>query len=569
MLSTLIEHSGHTSTAANLTFLNGGGEMGELIRAYNWSDSPLGKPETWPPNLCSAVSLMLSSRFPMFIWWGEEMIQFYNDAYRPSLGENGKHPAIGQRGEDCWKEIWPVIKPLIDEVWAGGSTWNEDQLIPIYRNGCMEDVYWTFSYSPLKDDTGAVHGVLVICHETTDKIKATKKLETVEKKFRNIVKQAPVGIAILRGRNFTIEMANAYYCLLMNKTEDEMTGQPFFEVLPETKAIIEPLLLHVLKTGNTCYSFEYETMDRNFNFTYQPLRDETGEIEGVIIVSNEVTEEVKARTLNIISARKYDELKENEELLEKRVEERTNELKVANFNLQRSNKELEQFAFVASHDMQEPLRKIRMFTELLKSNLQNTSESNRGYLDKITSAASRMRNLINDVLYYSRLSAPESATKHTALNELVKQVISDFELLIQEKNALVTVGPLPELEANPLQLTQLFTNLLSNSLKFNNSQRPEISITSSVPETLPEGLDDSRKYYRIIFKDNGIGFDPQYAEQIFTIFQRLHTRQEYSGTGIGLALCKKIALNHQGNIYAFSENNKGAEFHVYLPPARV
>ena len=114
----------------------------------------------------------------MFIWWGPELIQFYNDAYRPSLGFSGKHPAaVGQRAEECWPETWPVIKPLIDEVWAGHSIWSEDQLIPIHRNGRLEEVYWTFSYSPLKEDDGTVGGVLVICQETTDKVKAKLKLE--------------------------------------------------------------------------------------------------------------------------------------------------------------------------------------------------------------------------------------------------------------------------------------------------------------------------------------------------------------------------------------------------------
>ena len=128
-------------------FLSGGGEMGALTREKHWATTPLGDIEYWPQSLRTTISILLSSKFPMFLWWGSELIQFYNDAYRPSLGNNGKHPhALGQRGEECWPEIWPTIKPLIDQVMAGGeSTWAEDQLIPIYRNGTLEDVYWTFS----------------------------------------------------------------------------------------------------------------------------------------------------------------------------------------------------------------------------------------------------------------------------------------------------------------------------------------------------------------------------------------------------------------------------------------
>ena len=124
-------------------FLQGGGEMGELTRAYNWESTVLGSPDKWPLSLLTTVSIILKSRFPMFLWWGAELIQFYNDAYRPSLGATGKHPkALGQKGDKCWPEIWPIIEPLISQVMAGGeSTWSEDQLIPIYRNNRVEEVY--------------------------------------------------------------------------------------------------------------------------------------------------------------------------------------------------------------------------------------------------------------------------------------------------------------------------------------------------------------------------------------------------------------------------------------------
>ena len=153
--------------------------MGERTRNFDWSQTPVGTPDEWPQSLRSIVSVILNSKFPMFLWWGEELIQFYNDAYRPSFGNDGKHPlALGQKGEDCWPEIWPTIKPLIDQVLSGGEpTWSEDQLIPIYRNGRLEDVYWTFGYSPVKDEAGNVKGVLVICNETTRNVANYQKVE--------------------------------------------------------------------------------------------------------------------------------------------------------------------------------------------------------------------------------------------------------------------------------------------------------------------------------------------------------------------------------------------------------
>ena len=165
--------------------LQGGGEMGELTRTFDWASSPLGEPEKWPQSLLTTVSIILRSKFPMFLWWGDDLIQFYNDAYRPSLGATGKHPkALGQKGEKYWPEIWPIIKPLIDQVMAGGeATWSEDQLIPIYRNNKVEDVYWTFGYSPVIDESGKPGGVLVICNETTDKVKTYNAINQAKKEL--------------------------------------------------------------------------------------------------------------------------------------------------------------------------------------------------------------------------------------------------------------------------------------------------------------------------------------------------------------------------------------------------
>jgi len=167
-------------------FLSGGGEMGSLIRSYDWSATPIGTIDTWPQSLLTTLSIILNSNFPMFLFWDEYHICFYNDAYRPSLGNDGKHPhAIGKSAEEVWPEIWNNIGPMIDQVMAGGkASWSEDQLLPIYRNGQLEDVYWTYSYSPVKIETGKVGGVFVTCTETTEKVKNFKKLEENENRLR-------------------------------------------------------------------------------------------------------------------------------------------------------------------------------------------------------------------------------------------------------------------------------------------------------------------------------------------------------------------------------------------------
>ncbi len=257
--------------------------------------------------------------------------------------------------------------------------------------------------------------------------------------------------------------------------------------------------------------------------------------------------------------------------LEKQIRERTQSLKESNAELQHSNKNLEQFAFIASHDLQEPLRKINTFSNMLYENYADAMPGEgKKLLEKIHAASDRMSSLIQDVLNFSRINNEQNAFVKTDISTILQNIIEDFALLIGEKHAEITVGVLPMAEVIPLQINQLFYNLLSNSLKFcNKDSAPHISVGSrslSLVEVMkyPQ-LDRRFKYFEILFSDNGIGFDRKFGEKIFEIFQRLHPRNKYPGTGIGLALCRKIALNHGGLIYGESHEGAGALFHIILP----
>jgi PAS domain S-box-containing protein len=235
--------------------------------------------------------------------------------------------------------------------------------------------------------------------------------------------------------------------------------------------------------------------------------------------------------------------------------------------LEMQNRELEQFAYVASHDLQEPLRKIRTFTEIIQKNINNEAAVKK-YFERIDASAERMSDLIKSVLNFSRLSRGESQLVDVNLSEIVRHVCTDFELLIQDRNATIELESLPVVKAVQLQMTQLFSNLIGNALKFNNKP-PFVTVKSKIVSSdqiinKPNFLNDY-SYHEISVSDNGIGFDERYEKQIFTMFQRLHGKHEYAGTGIGLALCKKIVENHNGFITAKSELGKGSTFFVYLP----
>ncbi|MCW3461856.1 hybrid sensor histidine kinase/response regulator [Chitinophaga nivalis] len=259
--------------------------------------------------------------------------------------------------------------------------------------------------------------------------------------------------------------------------------------------------------------------------------------------------------------------KQVSEILERKVRERTEELIDINKSLEASNHDLQQFASVASHDLKEPLRKIQLFGAILRDRFLQMDPGAMSYMERIVKASERMAKLINDLLSYSRLSAV-STYEVTDLNTIVQEILTDLELTISEKKAVIRVGHIPCVEAVPGQIRQVFQNIISNALKFShNEMAPEITISGElVKENKADSSSDPEgTYCRITFRDNGIGFNEKYLSKIFTIFQRLHSPDLYEGTGIGLAIAKKVIDKHQGIISASSTEGEGAVFVVVLP----
>ena len=256
--------------------------------------------------------------------------------------------------------------------------------------------------------------------------------------------------------------------------------------------------------------------------------------------------------------------------LETKIAERTQELSVFSEELARSNRELEDFAFVASHDLQEPLRKIRAFGNRLESGYNDViDERGKEYLARMLNAAERMSMLISDLLAFSRVSTRGKEFGEVDLNNAINSVIDDLEIAIDEKSAEINVSDMPVIRGDKSQLEQLFLNLISNALKFQSEGvKPIVSInaTNALPEDTSDILiSEEHEWIKITVTDNGIGFDQSFAEKIFAPFQRLHGRSEYKGTGIGLAVCRRIVERHNGQINAISKPGEGATFSIILP----
>lgn len=265
-----------------------------------------------------------------------------------------------------------------------------------------------------------------------------------------------------------------------------------------------------------------------------------------------------------------DDQKRATETLEQLVRERTVELTSANEALQRSNRELEQFAYVASHDLQEPLRKIQAFGDRLQKRCApELGEQGQDYLARILASATRMRRLIDDLLTFSRVSTRPQALATVDLTTIAREVVSDLDGALQQTGGQVAVGELPTLQADPLQMRQLLQNLVGNGLKFHRLDEPPLVRVQGrllgSADLAATNLDPTFTWYEITVEDNGIGFDEVYLDRIFDVFQRLHGRNEYEGTGVGLAICRKIAERHGGQITARGQPGQGSTFIVYLP----
>lgn len=333
---------------------------------------------------------------------------------------------------------------------------------------------------------------------------------------------------------------------------DRLTGKSVFDFFPqELAAIYHADDQSVIQSCKPILNREEPAVTTDgkliwLSTTKVPLHSVKEELIGLVCVSSDISER-------------------------KLAEEK---LRVFTAQLERSNDELRDFASVASHDLQEPLRKIRAFADRLRLKCADAlDEQGLDYLERMQNAASRMQTLIQDLLTLSHVTSRAQPFVEVDLGQVVQGVLADLEVRIEQTGAKIEVGTLPTIDADPVQMRQLFQNLLSNALKFHKpDQPPEVTISAKVlvtPNHQVAGASPGADICQLVVADNGIGFNEQFVEQIFTLFQRLHSRSEYEGTGIGLAVCRKIAHRHGGSIVAKSEEGQGATFIIQLPVKQI
>lgn len=631
------------------------------------------------------------------------IVEMANETYLQII-DRKEETFVGRSLFDSLPEVKDIVEPLLRGVIETGQpAYGHEFEVEINRFDNKERTFFNFVYQPLYEPNGNIDGVIVVANEVTKQVEAKFALQQSEAQFRNIINQSPIAMTIFRGRDLVIELANQ--TMLKNVWRRELVevqGRKLLDVFPELVGQKYPqLLLQVFEDAQThqekeslAYVDSHDGRQAFYlDFEYAPLFDTSHEVAGIMVTVYDVTEKVQSRQkikeaeehlrmavgitglgtfevelasqqmgfskrfLEIFGFEPNDsptratlvqrihphdlavrqaahetsmrkgileyearvihpdqsihwvivkgkvlfdheskpfrllgtvldvteekvarhqieqsekQLRELAESLELNVARRTQELKITNEQLAKSNDELAQFAYVASHDLQEPLRKIQAFSSrILEYEWNNLSLTGQDYFRRIQSASKRMQQLILDLLAYSRASATDQSFEETDLSVMLKTIFLNLQEEINQKNASIEFESLPTLKIIRFQFEQLFTNLISNALKFSQKGTPphihieakvvaSQSIHSSTPLVHPH-------YHCLTVSDNGIGFEEEFTERIFQVFQRLHGRDTYEGTGIGLAICKKIVENHDGFITAHSQPNQGATFYIYLP----
>lgn len=515
----------HTAQPLHEEYLKGGGEMGQLTRAYNWTKTPLGNPDTWSHSLLTTVSIILRSKFPMFLWWGNELTQFYNDAYRPSMGNNGKHPkALGQEGAECWPEIWPVIKPLIDQVMAGGeSTWSENQLIPIYRNNRLEDVYWTFSYSKVDDEPGKPGGVLVICSETTEQVNTLNQIAKAEEMLRCSIASANAGTWIMDTKTREFKASDRLKELYGLAADEPMTAGDAIAHIDGAYRDKVALALEETLTNNVDFNIEYPVIAhddqtvrwlRSFGKLYANAHGELTHFSGLAI---DITEQ------------KHDELRKND------------------------------FIGIVSHELKTPLTSLTAYLQVLKSKLKAEADPfTTAALNKALAQVKKMGTMVNGFLNLSRLETGKIHIdkEHFRLDSLIEERIEDILLAISGYEITFAACEQVIVFADREKIGSVITNLLSNAVKYSPKGK-KIELKCSQENGI----------VKVEIKDEGMGIKPHDLAHLFERFYRVESKHTHniSGFGIGLYLSAEIIERHQGKIWVESKSGIGSTFYFNLP----
>ncbi|HET6225939.1 MAG TPA: PAS domain-containing protein [Bacteroidia bacterium] len=490
---------------------------------------------------------------PTLVLTGDDLVvEQINDSMLKIIGHGEEivgQPLIKVMPELEGQYIWEQVK----KVYKEGITFDQSEVcVPHNRTGVIQDYYYNIAYRPLKEK-GKITGMIQVAVDVTEQVAARKKLERSEGNFRALI-NATSDVVYRMNADWTI-MHNLEGRGFLSDTDEPILNWMDKYIHPNDRERVSKAVEKAIANKST-FELVHQVLDAegNLGWTFSravPILDEHGKIREWFGAASDVTERKKAEHALKNSEIKYKILSET---LEEQVDNRTKEL-------QRSNEDLQQFAHVASHDLKEPVRKIKTFINRLEEHLDGKLDDlSKRFIERIHVASDRMYTMIDGVLTYSKINADRQKPELVNLNEVIKNIETDLEIALQRTDGKIQYHQLPTLEGAPVLLYQLFYNLINNSIKFAKTDvPPHITITSEIEKG------NKKNTAHIAVKDNGVGFESYQADKIFETFTRLNSKDKYEGTGLGLSLCKKIVERHGGTITANSNPGKGATFVIKLP----
>ncbi len=564
----------------------GGGEMGELMRSLDWSQTPLGPVEQWPQSLRTAISICLASRFPMLIWWGPELVMLYNDAYRPLLGTT-KHPkAMGQRGRECWPEIWDIIGPMLEGVLTQGeATWSDNQMLPLVRNGYVEECYFTFSYSPIRDETGGIGGVFTAVTETTGQVLGGRRLRTLhELAERTAEAQSASEVCSIAAETLAENVADIPFALLylLQQQGTQATQVGMFGLTPNTEYcpfvvdIAQPdecpglwSMAQVVRTGEAAF---IATLPEQLGFSATQMHDILPQSAlvlpmlragqsipyGLLIAGISPLRDldndyrnffglVAGQIANAIAkVHTYQEARERAEALAELDRAKTT------------------FFSNVSHEFRTPLTLLLGPVEDILADSEHPLPLNqRERLEIVRRNGLRLLKLVNTLLDFSRIEASrlQAVYEPTDLAAFTAELASIFRSAVEQAGMQLVIDCPPLSE--PVYIDRdmwekIVLNLLSNAFKFTFSG--QIAVTLRTSRTTDATVE-------LVVSDTGIGIAP---EELLHLFERFHQvkgvrTRTHEGSGIGLALVNELVHFHGGTVRVDSVVDEGTTFTVSIP----
>jgi PAS domain S-box-containing protein len=512
-----------SNSSAFPSYLQSDDEITTHIRSINWKETSLGDIDTWPQSLHTTLGLILKSKFPMFLFWGKDLICFYNEGYRPSLGNNAKHPwAIGKPGEKVWPEIWDYIKPMIDKILAGEeATWNEDTLVPIFRNGKMEDVYWTFSYSPVTDETDSIKGVFVTTTETTSKVELLATLSESKSELTELANAMPQLVWVADAKS-NITFYNKRILEFAEDIADEYGRWSWEKMLhPEDFQRTIEIWTECMQNG-TEYAMEHRLKMKNGDYKWHLSRAfSKKDYEGKIVKW-------------FGTATDIDEIKVHE-------------------------KRKDDFIKMASHELKTPITSIKGYIQLLQEKFSKSDDSLLPMaLNTVERQVNKLTKLISELLDVKTIESGSFGLKKIkfCLNDLVVETLEDVKMIATKHSIdFINAEPLTVF-ADKERISQVVINLVTNAIKYSPKEGNITVVISS---------DEHNAIVSV--KDLGIGINENEHGKIFENYYRVSgsVEETFPGFGLGLFIVSQILKQHGGKIWLESKPQQGSTFYFSIP----